>query len=629
MKKILSYALVSYLSFLYAQPFHAWDIGHAYDRIIQTKIAGKEFTLITDIGANADYRLYDRDNDKNLTPWKRFDPKSDTYLNKAEGTFYIKFNVDKARKNVSVQFRFCQSKDAPGIPVPLKNCENNSGGSGSGGVSTSYGSTGGSGNVTNSGVSGSWSTTTSYGGVSVGGSAGTEYEYNISTYSDNFAIRPEKFKFTIIPLKIKAGEDFNVTIEALDYNGDPTIDYNETISLNKSPEINLSITKNGCKNGNLKIVDGEKFKNGKAVLTLSYDNVGDFNASIKEVLGNEFAKVDEKDTPDKKRFISSDDANLTIIPHHFSFSSEFYNYKNKSFTYMANDLNMSSVLEINITAKTKDDKTATNYNSKCYAKNFDLEISHSKIKNDYIYYRLTTDEKNSTKDENITLTNLSKDYFSTDHNGTAHLEIYITLSKDYKIPLSEENFTLNNVKVVDADGAEGIGDINKSSLFRYGRIDIKDVSTYGNEANTSFVYEYWTDSEGWKVNKLHTSLYGEVNNSKSIKPGVKVNLDKIKNGIENVNIKTEHALPYTTKIHLAIPEYLWYHPLAKNYEDPSKDNLDCLTHPCLRVSFNTSSRGWGGIGIHSNTYSESNRTVEINVTSDTQVNKSQVRKFNW
>jgi len=56
------------------QPFDAWDT-FTPTPTIHTKIVNKSFRLFMNIGTLAEYRLYDMNNDANLTPWKRFDAR--------------------------------------------------------------------------------------------------------------------------------------------------------------------------------------------------------------------------------------------------------------------------------------------------------------------------------------------------------------------------------------------------------------------------------------------------------------------------------------------------------------------------------------------------------------------------
>ncbi len=464
---------------------------------------------------------------------------------------------------------------------------------------------------------------------------------------DSFAIRPYKFAITSVNNKKTAGKEFNITIKALDYNGNPALDYNETLYLNENPpsnspylDYNDTNASKGCIRGNL-IGTNLVFKNGEANVTLDYSEVGDLNVTIKEINGSEFAKVDEKDTSDKNRIIKQNSTVITFIPSHFKIEGIFKNFNDSNFTYISNDLNMSSILDLNITAQNDKNSTTKNYNSVCYAKNFDLNVSYqiSAEINNTIKKILIKEEK-ETNETNISLPNLiiknfSKNYFTTDNNGTARLILYINFDKNYSNTVNEFNFTVNDINISDEDNVTGTKYLDKNATFRYGRIDVQNVSGYGNEVNATFSYEYWTDDEGWVVNKEHnSSVFGDVNETNSYHQFVTMNVNhNILNGEENITLSTSHALPYSTKIHLSVPSWLWYHPLAKDYKDPKTTsgwNLDCLTHPCFNVNFQKQSSGWGGVGTNEVNYSEQNRTVEINAsTSKIKANKSEVKKLNW
>jgi len=140
------------------------------------------------------------------------------------------------------------------------------------------------------------------------------------------------------------------------------------------------------------------------------------------------------------------------------------------------------------------------------------------------------------------------------------------------------------------------------------------------------------------VNKEHNSTdFGDINISKSYHPNINMSIlsqngKNILEGKEKIKISTSHAIPYSAKIHLSIPSWLWYHPLAKPYQDPSSSNLDCLTHPCFNVSFQKESSGWGGIASNnvSEDYNETNRTSDINASlKRINVDKNTLKKINW
>lgn len=461
---------------------------------------------------------------------------------------------------------------------------------------------------------------------------------------DSFSIRPDHFSITNIPSLVKAGKDFNMTIGALDYTNKTTTDYNETISTSVSPEINATdenISK-GCKTGIIALINNMQFKNGETNLTLEYQKqVGDVNFTIKEVNGSEFAKCDEDDTNDTARLITPVTVHVKIIPDHFSLTGTVYhNFNSSNFTYISNDLNMSSFVQMKIQAKDAQNFTTTNYNEQCYAKNFDVNISHNIPStldpNELILFKDENGtEHNVTLSSDIDLVNLPKTYFSTDNNGSAEFKIYINFEKNYTKPLNEFNFTVNDVNMSDEDNVTGNQVLDANATFRYGRIKVSNAAAYSNDINTTFLYQYWTDSQGWVTNTEHNSTaFGDFNHTlnSAINPYVTVtSAPSITNGQEKVVFHTTHALPYSAKVHLQINSWLWYYPLAKDYKDPSPTNTDCRTHPCLKLDFLKSGSGWGGVQAINNTkFSEENRTSDMNMSRpDVNVSKSQVKKINW
>ncbi len=460
--------------------------------------------------------------------------------------------------------------------------------------------------------------------------------YRICYSSDNFAIRPDKFIITNIPKeKIKAGKEFNLTIKALDYKGNPTKDYNETLTLkgNSSPSLEYNDTNfsKGCITG---ILNGKnlQFKNGEVNVTLNYSEAGELNITIKEINGSEFAKVDKNDDTNSQLFIIPASIQLKFIPDHFNIFANYYNFNHSQFTYISNDLNMSSILDINITAQNEQNKTTKNYNSKCYAKDSDLNISYGSVpsKLTKILVKENNNETNITIPNTINL-KFTKDIFTTDHNGSADLNLKINFKRNPRVLINEFNFTVKDINVSDKDDVMGSDALDKNATFRYGRIDVQNIGGYSKELNTTYKYEYWTN-DGWIVNKEHnSSIFGDVNESKSYHPFVTMDVNHtIKSGKENISLSTTHAIPYSTKIHLAIPSWLWYNPLAESYKNPSATNQNCLTHPCESVTFNKISIGWGGIGKDNVKSSETNRTAEINASlKKVKANKSEVKKLNW
>jgi len=461
---------------------------------------------------------------------------------------------------------------------------------------------------------------------------------------DNFAIRPYQFKITQYPTTlIKAGNRFNLKIEALDINGNSVKDYNETVSKTLSPILDYKDINSSAVKGVLNLIGNRQFSNGQVYLDLNYSEVGELNITIKENNDSStFAKVDEADTNLNDLLIKpASTPALKFIPDHFDVNATYNNFNNSTFTYISNDLNMSSVLNINISAKNKEGKVTQNFTSGLYAKNIVLNISHSAVANDKLP-NIKISYKNGSEN-NLTDINSSKNIeipFSADNfnNGTANLQMYINFEKDYSNPVSPFDFEIKTVSVKDpADGLESNVTIDKNATFRYGRIEVQNSSVYGTDVNNTVKYEYWTDDKGWIVNTEHNiSTMGAVDISNSYKPSdvTIIPLSNTIGGVEILSVATTHSLPYgDVKIHLAIPSWLWYHPLAKAYKAPSSSNTDCLTHPCLTDEYLTTSTGWGGIsGISNEEFNATKRTSKIGESNNTTTDKSSkkgVSKLNW
>jgi VCBS repeat-containing protein len=470
---------------------------------------------------------------------------------------------------------------------------------------------------------------------------------------DDFAVRPDKYG--IKPLSIQkyiAGQDVNITVQALDYYGNVISDFNFT---NAPVDVNISDAM-GCRTDPTYTPHGQttvNFINGEANLTINYKEAGDINISVKEYKnGNEFAKVDENDSISSGGVESDDDlligeGNSTIsrfYPDHFAVSGSYNNPANGTFTYLSNDLNMSAELNLTITAKNEDNGTTQNYNRDCYAKNFDLNISYDDLNTsnvpNTIRYELNSTQYSTGTNSDLNFTNLSKDFFGTDNNGTANFAVKINFDKNYTNPIEEFNMTVRDVNVSDVNGTFGKHDINDSVRFIYGRIKVSNAAAYSSDINTTFEYQYWSN-DGWVINTDHNNsaavYFGDVNTSITnplLPNGVSITLNQVSGGKESVKFSLNtavQALPYSAKIHLAIDSWLWYHPLAKDYKDPSATNTDCLTHPCMKVDFLKSGSAWGGVqAVNNSAYTEENRTSEMNVSApDVNVSKSQVKKINW
>lgn len=343
--------------------------------------------------------------------------------------------------------------------------------------------------------------------------------YNVS---DHFAVKP--FRFNIIPpgSSVKAGNDFNMTFEALDNAGNPVNDFNESVG--NTFKVTYTETKigSGCKEGtfNPEMNASWSFNNGIQTRESKYDEVGNINITISDEnlsCDQRFAKVDcdDKDvstywdTPDDTA-IGTASAGQSFIPDHFKVTAILANHSSDgNFTYLSEDLNMSARLSVDITAEDLSGNTTSNYNNACYSDEIDLNISMAYSSDpapqpsdlNKVLYRLTaadspysmTSESSAfnTIDDgngNDELDTLNKNIFPAgDNNGSAKLTILLNFDRNNDEPVNPFDLNVTQVNALDTNNTFGTGSPDSNATFYFGRARpsrffYDDIST--NSVNT-------------------------------------------------------------------------------------------------------------------------------------------------
>ena len=607
--------------------FDAWDtFRDINDRNISTKIVNKEFDLIiasinkensdveTKENISVDFALYDKDSENYISSW--YDFNCSIYE-----TIKQTFNVSKAYKEAIVVFNVCADYNGTSYTLYPKNeCSKNC-------------------------------------------NPNNRITFDNPCFrklfsSDEFAIRPKEFDINIIS-PIKAGEEFNIIIRAIDATGQNTKGYNEKIYIdgenNASVKLEYNSTKNGCKTAKLKKISGD-FIDGEAKITLKYPEVGELNIKVKEINRSEFAKIDSNDTNDLERLIK-DSTNKTIlfIPYEINISEAKYTTTtNTNWVYIGNDVKnsqetnqtpkMGAHIYYKIESLNKDGNVTKNFKKSCFP-DFNLSLYAYLITSKDVNISIYVEDNNKSKrvknyDKNATLKKnglksirsiINANNFN---DGISKINVYFNINKNYSHPIEEVDINLKelNISSLNINSAFNGKKINRSINFKYGRIKVSNKVGYSNEINSTFEYQYWTQN-GWEVNKEHiNSNFGDFNHTLNpdLHPYIRIDAFSLNNGKENVKFRTTHPLPYSKKVHLQIDEWLWYHPLAKDYKDPSKNNLDCLTHPCFKLNFLKEGSKWGGVSKNRNSkFNVTNRTIEINNSKDLNITRQEIKKLNW
>jgi hypothetical protein len=482
-------------------PFDAWDTFRdntttpPIDRNISTKIVSKPFKLSL-ASLNSDNTQYETkagessNIEVNIYNYPNLKPISNTVYFDANTTAHIsnsdEFIVSKAVKQAVVGFRLCATYDNNDKIYHLYPSSECSGGN--------YDC-----NATTEGTP----------------------TWHICYAKDDFAIRPNKFAIIKnIDSNISSEDDVNITLQALDADNIPAIDYNETLSFGNSlssPVLEYNVTKAGCSTETLNITQSDiKFVNGEVNITVKYNDVGDINIILHENNGFEFAKVDNDDTDYNAqtddtsesdntydREITPDNQIFGFIPHHFDIYAtikDHHQSPDTNFTYISSDLNMSATIAIDIIAKNKNGDTVKNYTSTCYAQPIDLNFTFQYNTHDdnlvpmglnRMYY-LVEDREDSSRYynydtyEGVPLNTKKLDHaidtnaiFPTgEHNSTAYLNVKIGYDRANNTPINP--FELNsNISVIDLNGVTNLTP-GKTSNATY---------LYARAKSTKFIYD--------------------------------------------------------------------------------------------------------------------------------------------
>ena len=411
---------------------------------------------------------------------------------------------------------------------------------------------------------------------------------------NDFALRPDKFDVDITGISpYKAGKPYNVTFYARDHANNNTMNYNEHIPLTPKETMTGCITGEYDTNlSNLAFIDGMK-----NIPSLSYSEVGVINIKIEETSGSEFAVTDASDTPDSQRYITKYDHNVTYTPDHFAITDiNLTNYNDGNFTYIANDLNMSSELNVTIIAQAENNTTTQNYNSTCYAKATDYNISYNALNvspanalNNINFLEINTlKQGTSLINTPLNLADVNKTIFGTgihDVNGTAKLSFKLNFDRNITQASNPIKITLRDFNITDDDNITGTTDINKSSPFYYGRVYSTDYRGSGiipttiryevycnNDCNASAFPAIGTQSPtslSWYQNRFHVIADGNVTTFTALG-----NTNIANSNISTINnmgeVDSSHPLslpagtiaPYTDRIQMRPATSLWllYNP---------------------------------------------------------------------
>ncbi len=430
-------------------------------------------------------------------------------------------------------------------------------------------------------------------------------EDNQTVSTDNFAIRPNRFVLIPPSEPLYAGESFFMNATAFNALNTPTLNYNE--SKDNSFNITGSIVNPMCVNASLSM-DAFSFSHGtKSDINTTYHDVGDLNLTLKEISGNEFAKIDNKayDTEDDAtRLIAPHSEVIQIAPYELNITSVSFDASSgKSWLYDANVSEMYVTAKATVQANNKIHQALQNFTSECYAKPVDVTF----------YY----DVNNTNKDVNLSYTTVQANMQSsskliTDINKTmtlpltsfstarASAEYRFNIDRSYQTPLNPMIIRLKDTNVTSTAVAknENNATLNSTKTFYYGRLKTNDITTdktvtphflHVEIYSTSPLSGFYQTSLNWWIHKndglilasdVNMSAYQSFTQTTPSSLGIS-GKSGFNEGILSFNITNPTRIKGGT-FHLDIPLWLWYSSLInKEYQAGG----DCSTHPCFEYKF--------------------------------------------
>jgi hypothetical protein len=245
---------------------------------------------------------------------------------------------------------------------------------------------------------------------------------------------------------------------------------------------------------------------------------------------------------------------------------------------------MYSELNVTIVAQRLGNNTTQNYNSACYAKATDYNISYDALAisptNALTQIKFLETNTSTTGvsliNTGINIAGVNKSIFGTDNNGTGKLNFKLNFDRNITKASNPLKLNFRDLNVTDADTIKGTTDINQSSLFYYGRVYSTDyrgpkegISTiiryevYCKDCNTTtytIAGEQSPTSLYWYQNTLHVIADGNVTTftptgTTTVAP---TTTNAITNGRDIDHNLSNATAPYTDRIKMWPSTWLLY-----------------------------------------------------------------------
>ncbi len=430
--------------------------------------------------------------------------------------------------------------------------------------------------------------------------------------TDAFAIIPAKYNIILNPSSpITAGEEFNITIQALADDGSVVSNYDNTPS---SYNINTSTIPSTCQ-GTFTNPGNQAFNSGVATISgVKYIGINDLNITVSENSSSLYASID---SPSPIQ-ITPASITPTFEGANFRINWDHTNYDtaNNATFYAQDPTTIGSKLDLTITAIDLNGNPITNFRSGCFSEDTDVTVNFttSSTSDNLNTHSTLVGDKNTPLPASSFTQTITANNFT---NGVANDTIDLNFDRSLSIPLNPADLNITNIMATSAliSSSSSIP-TNTLAKFYYIRAHAPDYYTTSSPFDATVYYEVYCkncdtikyplaqgeeskDSVYWYI--LDSSIYNTFGATlnpivSSNNPTVTIssfsNPDKI--GITTTKIPSKTKVTFTT-----LP---WLGFMS--------------TNPSFYVNFNAKGQQWVGKG-------------DVGKGVDLDISVQKVNKMQW
>jgi hypothetical protein len=337
-----------------------------------------------------------------------------------------------------------------------------------------------------------------------------------TSLSDSFTIRPDRFEISMNITLLKAGDEFDLNIKAVDIDGKVVKNYQENID-----DLVIEIENNNpnCKKVSLqKSEKNQRFKNGVYQTKAYFTDIGKISIEIKENKKNYYAIVDGTDTTKKDILYikPGKKSDIKIIPYSIKlFPSLQGEDDNKTTVYFttADDIkNMGAKLSLRVQMVNKQGDISQNFSSSCHSEDANISLSFYVqsaeesllnlfgISNDKVEFVIKDFKPTAHLTKNFSQTlsmTISKNNFE---NGEANKNLNINFEKKNNQPINPIRFIpIKIVAKLQDSNITTQTSINAPIDFLYSRADVPSpIETKDLSINTAVKELIYSKDEDMK-----------------------------------------------------------------------------------------------------------------------------------